>query len=246
MIRHYATIALALVLLACAVRITYLGAQLRRAHDSERRLALEASNLHALHDTTVNVARVNPRVASLLGDTLRAYGRRVVQVPPRRDHLDEAAGVEHAGAYVAAVQVKPLDARVTTPHADTTQFHIRQEPYTLDAQLAHQPVGDSMTLAVAIALDTIPISLRLGCRDPGAAGIREASVMLLTPPWAAVRFGAVEQDPAICNPAHSAAHNAGRRRFAWAPIALSVGRTIGPGPSGWTAQLGTAIVFGAP
>ena len=37
----------------------------------------------------------------------------------------------------------------------------------------------------------------------------------------------------------------GRRFVSWASVALSVGRTIGPGPNIWTAQIGTATVFGA-
>jgi hypothetical protein len=245
MIRNYAIGTLALILVACASWMKYTSDQLASAHASERRIALKASNLEAVHDSTRNLARENARVAKLLGDSLRAYEKRVVQQDQPADPLDSAARITRSAMYRLGFNVGEFIGKLTKPRRDTVPFHIRQDPYTVYATVSHPPVGDSVTLAVTVALDTIPMTVRVGCRVTGDAGIRAASVMLTAPPWATVRFDDVQQDPGICNPSVTQQPPGGRRLFSWAPVALSVGRTIGPGPNSWTAQLGTAIVFGA-
>ena len=244
--KNYAIGTLLLILVACATWMSHASNQLSRAYIRERALALKASNLEAVHDSTRNLARENARVAKLLGDSLRAYEKRVVQQDQPADPLDSAARITRSAMYSLGFKVGEFIGKLTKPRRDTVPFHIRQDPYTVDATVSHPPVGDSVTLAVTVALDTIPMTVRVGCRDTGDAGIRAASVMLTAPPWATVRFGDVQQDPGICNPPPVTQQPpGGRRLFSWAPVALSVGRTIGPGPNGWTAQLGTAIVFGA-
>ena len=245
MIRNYAFGTLLLILVACATWMSHASNQLSRAYIRERALALKASNLEAVHDTTRNLARENAHVAKLLGDSLRAYEKRVVQQAQPADPLDSADGISRSAMYGMGFKLGEFFGKLTKPFRDTVPFHLRQEPYTVNATVSRPPVGDSVTLAVIVALDTIPMTVRIGCRDPGDAGTRVASVMLTTPPWAVVRFGDVQQDPGICNPRVWEDSPARRHLVSWAPVALSVGRTIGPGPNGWTAQLGTAIVFGA-
>ncbi len=236
---------LVLLLVACATWMARASNQLTIAHENERRLALKASNLEAVHDSTRDLARENERVAKLLGDSLRAYEKLVVQQPQLTDSLEEAARMRKSAMYQLGFKLGSFFGNLTKSRRDTVPFHIRQVPFTIDATVSEPPAADSITLAVKVALDTIPMTIRIGCRATSEAAVNSATVMLTAPPWAAVRFADVQQDPNICNPRIVQPARTDQRRFSWAPIALSVGRTLGAGPSGWSAQIGTAIVFAA-
>ena len=108
---------------------------------------------------------------------------------------------------------------------------------------ARREAGDSVTLHLDVALDTISLTARVQCLASGDAGIHAASILTTAPPWATVRYGEVRQDPEVCNPVTPSA--APRRRLvSWAPIALSIGRQIGTRNAGWTMLIGTAMVLG--
>ena len=248
-IRNYAIGTLIVLVLACATWARYTVGQLAESRANERALALRASNVEALHDTTHDLARENTHMARLLGHSLRAYEKRVVQEVQSPDRVDSVLGNQHSGIYAIRVGVDWVRATVALANRDSIDqgampFHVRQQPFTLDAVVSRQPGADSTSLAVRIALDTIPLGVRIECSPPGDAGIRAASVLATAPPWAAVRFGDVQQNPDVCN---SAAPPITRRRFLrWTPLALGVGWQLGAGRGGWTALIGTALTFGAP
>ena len=55
-------------------------------------------------------------------------------------------------------------------------------------------------LQLRIALDSIPLDLRLECGIAEGGGVHQASAVLSGPPWASVKLGRVEQAPEICSP----------------------------------------------
>jgi hypothetical protein len=247
--RNYAIATLALLVLACATWARYTLGQLAESRANEQALALRASNVEALHDTTHDLALENLQFARLVGHSNHAYEKRVVQEVQEPDRLDSLLGKQHSGIYAMRVGIDSVQATVARATGDSIDqgampFHLRQQPFTLDAVVSRQPGGDSTSIAVRIALDTIPLGVRIECSPPGDAGIRAASVLATAPPWATVRFGDVQQNPDVCN---SAPPPITRPRFvSWKPLALSAGWQLGAGRGGWTALIGTALTFGAP
>lgn len=247
--RTLAASALALFTLGGLTYITRLQHQLAASRANERAIALHASNTEALHDTTRDAARDNARLARLLGDSLRAYRKLVVQREPVPDGMDSALGGRSAGAYAMRLAIAPLRLSGTRANGDSTDgsragFHLRQAPYTVDATVSRPAGSDSTSLVLGVVLDTIPLTTRVHCSPPGDGGIRSASVVATTPPWAAVRIGDVHQDPEVCNGPTSAARPS-RRLLGWSPVTLSVGRELGAGRTGWSVQLGTGLTLGA-
>ncbi|HEY2163452.1 MAG TPA: hypothetical protein VGH04_05665, partial [Gemmatimonadaceae bacterium] len=160
--------------LVLAVRIEEwrLAAQRRRSAAA----LLAASNRSAERDTTRDVALENSRVAQLFGDSLRLVEKQVVQVSQKRDALDRALGRERVARYSATAVVDSLERVVaardsvvgdTAPERRVATFHVRQEPYTIDAEV------ESATMRVKVEVDSIPIEARVTCADIGS-GAREA------------------------------------------------------------------------
>ena len=128
-----------------------LAAQRRRSAAA----LLVTSNESAARDTTRDVALENSRVATLLGDSLRLVEKQVVQVSQKRDALDRALGRERVARYSATAVVDSLERVVaardslvgnTTAERRVATFHVRQEPYTIDAEVeslgaAHAKLG---------------------------------------------------------------------------------------------------------
>src|SRR6478672_6043839 len=131
--RTVAASALALLVLGGLTWITRLQHQLAASRANERAIALRASNSEALHDTTRDAARDNARLARILGDSLRAYRKLVVQKEPVPDRVDSALGGRSAGAYAMRLAIAPLRLSGTRANADSidgslTTFHLRQAP----------------------------------------------------------------------------------------------------------------------
>ncbi|MES2177988.1 MAG: hypothetical protein V4550_08970 [Gemmatimonadota bacterium] len=249
-IKNYITGALLFLLIAFIQYTVRTRSQLRASWGNQRTLALRASNFEALHDTTHNLARKSPRVARLMGDSLHSYGKRVVQSRQPKDGLDSALDSQHAGRYTMRVAVDSLDANAvsitsSSTDIDSTLFHLRSEPFTVAAVVSRRQLSDSTSLDMKIVLDSIPLTARIQCSASGEVGVRTASIAVTAPPWANVRFGNVQQEPGICStpPQHTTSRT--RSLFSWSPIALSIGRQLGAGNTGWTAQIGTALVIGA-
>ena len=247
--RTVAASALALLVLGGLTWITRLQHELAASRANERTIALRASNTEALHDTTRDAARDNARLARILGDSLRAYRKLVVQHEPVPDRVDSALGGRSAGAYAMRLAIAPLRLSGTRANGDSTDdsrtaFHLRQAPYTVDATVSRPAGGDSTSLVLGVVLDTIPLTTRVHCSPPGDGGIRSASIVATSPPWAVVRIGDVHQDPEVCNGSTPTARSS-RRLLGWSPVTLSVGRQLGAGRTGWSVQLGTGLTLGA-
>ena len=108
----------ALAVLSAALALTYTIEEHRlhteRARSAE--MALHASNAAAQRDSTRNLALANRKVAALLGDSLHAVERTVVQIAGRRDAMDRALGRERLARYMMAVTV---DSMTTMANAST-------------------------------------------------------------------------------------------------------------------------------
>jgi hypothetical protein len=179
-----------------------LAAQRRRSAAA----LLVVSNWSAERDTTRDLALENSRVAKLLGDSLRLVEKQVVQTSQTRDALDRALGRERVARYSATAVVDSL-ARVvaardspvgnTAPERRVATFHVRQEPYTIDAEAELPPPPDSAMLQMKVAVDPIPIEARVTCAEI-LEGSRVATVSVRAPEWARVRLGAVSQSPDVC------------------------------------------------
>lgn len=236
----------ALAVLSAALALTYTIEEHRlhteRARSAE--LALHASNAAAQRDSTRNLALANRKVAALLGDSLHAVERTVVQIAGRRDAMDRALGRERIARYLMDVIVDSLHtASTTAPIAEGAdrvrhaRFDLRQAPYTVAAHVEMPAVPDSVRLSLTVALDPIHLTARLGCAAPDAQGIRSASIVASSPPWAKVRFDSVEQSPAVC----STAGVVRRDRWRTTPVA-GAGWVVGPdGHLRWGLFLGLGI-----
>ena len=164
------------------------------------------SNRSAARDTTRDVAMENARVAKLLGDSLRLVEKQVVQVVEKRDAIDRALGRERVARYEATAVVDSLErvvsaadsvVRDASREVRVARFDVRQEPYTIVADVALPPPPDSAKMRVKVAVDAIPIEARVTCAEI-FEGSRVAAVSVRTPAWVNVRIGTVSQSPEVC------------------------------------------------
>jgi hypothetical protein len=188
---------------ALAGVVTILGGavaiQTHRLHaeqSAHAKAALEASNLKATADTTREIYR----------DSLTVIRQRLaLQVLQRPDSLDRMLRTQRIALEDLRASITALSARVasTTPvtvdAADVRHgtFDVRDVPYTAHAEvsLPARGLGD---IDLHVALDTMPLSLRLGCGPANSDGIRAASAAVTAPSWATVTLSRVEQDPGLC------------------------------------------------
>lgn len=248
---------LALALLV-KLKLDDLRVATAREHAASSSLAL--TNATAERDSTREVAATDRRAVALLGDSLRLVAKHVVQVTQRADALDRALRderISHAAirttmdslrrTAIAAASLTPraaINSVADSAHAvRRASFNIRQSPYTIAAEAEIPPPPDSATIALRVALDPVPLDVRLECAAPDANGIRAASIVASAPRWADVNLGRVEQSPDLCaSPALAQSARRGRTRFI--PLILGAGATLAThGASGWGLFLGAGITF---
>lgn len=196
-----------------------------RLRDRMARVQLEKSNAIAALDTTRVVALSAKDRTRLLGDSLQMVQRLAVQVTQQRDSVDKAlhqtsmAKVQLQLA-VDSLRVKNISSTapvvINAAGERTADFHVRKEPYTVDASVALPAVGAGRLVSLGVRLDSASLHARLGCGD-AVDGVRPAQVTLTTPAWLRVRVTKAEQDPAVCNAALGE-----KPRSHWRP-ALAVG-----------------------
>lgn len=204
-LRSWATI-VSVTLVVVVVRIE--EGRIATAHQRTRKLALEASNVRAERDSTRLVGASNERMARLLHDSLRLVERLVVQQVQQQDELDRARRRERIARFSASViggslsassrgvvEANQLEAGRSVRRA---RFLVRQMPYTLIAEVGLPEAPDTGVMSVHIALDTMHLETRIGCAAPDGNGIRDATVSVTGPRWAAVRLDRVEQSPELC------------------------------------------------
>lgn len=200
--RSRLTVAALLTLVAVTAVQTY---RLDRTRERSAELALHDVNRTAAADTTHEVALENPAVAELLGDSVRLFAKKVVQVRQEKDVLTSALGTERiakAGMAVTIDSLRHALAAATEEDSSTRMrraaFDLRQAPYTIAAAVELPPAPDTGHMDLRIALDRIPVVARLSCAPPNGDGIRAASIDATTPAWASIDFTDVEQSPDLC------------------------------------------------
>jgi hypothetical protein len=143
--------------------------------------------------------------------------------------------------------------RTTGDGVRRAAFDLRQEPYTVhaDVSLPEPPAAGRMD--VSVELDTLALDIRVGCGDAGSKGarpersewVRPASVTVVAPAWALMRLARVEQAPSVCSAAPSATESgrwSGLLRFA-ERFGVSAGYTAARSSTG-TVVAGPGLVAG--
>jgi len=244
MLRHPAWVAIFILAMASALTLGVEEHRLRHERQSTAALALAASNLVAERDSTRDVANANRRAAAVLGDSLRVVQKRAVQMEQRGDALDRALGGERRARYALTAAVDSL-GRVASAPAGVSRhasFTLRQPPYTVAAEVQVPDPPDSARMNLRVALDPIPISARLMCSAPDGHGVRSASVVASSPPWARLRLGRLEQAPELC--ASPALVTRAPPRVAFGRVVVGVGlvgRSTISASVGWFVGAGVVI-----
>jgi hypothetical protein len=214
------------------------------------------SNRSAERDTTRDVALQNARVAKLLGEFAEAGGEGSVAGRPEARRTGGRTGTRTGGALRGDCgrrlgrgpdrRGECRDLGAGLPHftrSPSRAFDLRQEPYTIVANVSMPAPPDSATLQVKVLVDPIPIVARVTCADVGSEA-REASVSVETPAWVRVQLGTVSQTPDVC-----ARSRAGESLLHWPRLAtrrllLGVGRAWGVDRQGrWAVFIGTGIAL---
>ena len=200
-----------LVIAAVAIAVGAVAWQQRnlaqfreRARIDARRVALSADSIEAARDSSRAVLLSGAE--SLLGDSLRVYQRRIVQVGQRADSLDRALGLERAARYRVEATIAPLRERavaaVVGSPVDSVRsgaFSLYQPPFHVEAAVALPVPPAEGRMDIAVQLDTAVLEARVGCGAPGVAGVRPATLSLAGPAWAHVRIMRVEQEAQVCS-----------------------------------------------
>src|ERR1019366_318201 len=171
-----------------------------------------------LWQDTVEAARDTSRalyIEGVLGDSLRAAQRRAIQVEQRADRLDATLKLERMAREQVEASVVALRATVrsdtvfvaSTEGLRSTKgdsvrsaaFDLRQEPYTVHADVSLPEPPAPGRMEVSVELDTLALDVRVGCGAAGGGGGRPASVTVVGPAWASVRLGRMEQAPSVCS-----------------------------------------------
>jgi hypothetical protein len=194
---------------ALAVALAIAAAQTVRL-DAARvrgvRAALAADSVEAARDTS-RLVRLDGETGRSLADSLRVVQRRTLQVSQRSDALDRALGLERAARAQLEATVESLRAtarveQVAVEAGDqtrSTEFDVRQVPYTVHAAVTLPEPPGAGRLDVVVSLDTLKLDVRVECGARRLREVRPATVSVAGPAWASVRLGRVEQAPEVCN-----------------------------------------------
>lgn len=214
-----------------AVLLAALGFQSCRLRQEQQRVGqalLRADSLEAAGDSTRAVSsNALTALRQMTRDSLTAVERRVIQEKQRADALDRALGRERIAKVGLLATVDSLKV-VASSIVDTTSpegtrflaFQIDTTPYRGTANVTLPPTTPP-TMDLRLALDPIPLQLRLGCGDP-VNGIRPATATALGPAWASLRLDSLSQSPDLCqSPALRP------RRSSWPWVALGAALATG-------------------
>jgi hypothetical protein len=191
----------------------------QRAEEAAAKVALARDTLEASGDTS----RTLPLIG-VLGDSLRATQRRAIQVEQRADKLDATLKLERVARERLEASVVDLRASVKSDSSvDDTRgvgvrrtmgdgvrraaFDLRQEPYTVHADVSLPEPPTRGRMDVSVELDTLALDVRVGCGVAGTEGVRPASVTVVGPAWALMRLSRVEQAPSVCSASSRAAES---------------------------------------
>lgn len=170
-----------------------------KAQAQTRTALLRVDSLQAAMDTTRLV------VVTALGDSIQAWERRAVQQEIAHDALAEDLQLSERARAASEVRVRALRASVgaevvVQPDGDRhASFRVRQEPYTVLANVTLPAPPEDGRLSVSVFLDSLRLTTRVGCRevDGGAA---QAVVVITGPEWVTLDIQDPQTDPSVCNP----------------------------------------------
>jgi hypothetical protein len=249
---HSKLLLLILVLSAAlGISVKTEEARLRRQRARTTAIALQLANADAARDSTRNVALENGTVARILGDSLRLVEKRVVQISQKSDALDAAMHRERIASYTLSATINSLRQSVTAANTiatrgdrRTARFDVRQEPFTVNADIVMAPLPDSATLSLRIRVDPLNVQGRVTCSAADRDGVRIANVSTASPPWAEVRFGQLEQAPEVCNSDLGRRASRRSRFIQLAPVVIAAGRVVLPrARRPWAILFGSGIVI---
>lgn len=131
------------------------------------------------------------------------FVRRIVQVTQERDALDRTLKLVRQANYDLMVSLKSYQGTATglaTASADTlrSHFEVRDPPYSITAEAMLVPKPKVSTLGIKVRLDSLPLSVRVGCSTNSLGGIRSATISVTAPPWAVVGLPSLSQSPEVC------------------------------------------------
>lgn len=215
---------LAAVLVAAFVWIGMRECQLADAREAARDAGLARDSAEAVADVSRDITRL---VASIIGDSVRASERRILQVTPTRTELDRALGRVTTGTAQLSAQVRGLVNVIVDAAGPTTEdtsgtrrgvFAVREPPVSLWATATlPRPPALGRLVVDSLDVDPIPVNLDFSCGPRRRDGIRPAVVAATAPSWATIDIGDVQQSPETCNPREEPAGG-------W-----SLSTTLGPG-----------------
>jgi hypothetical protein len=180
-----------------------------RARAAAVRSSQSLDSAEAARDTTREIE------LGALRDSVRVFVRRSVQQEQRADALDKDLGAQRMARLNAHVRIAALDTviRAGTPidtiyvtrndgrsNARLSRFSVRQEPYTVVGEIAGGMTADVDSVSLHVDMDSIPLQVRLSCSQPTENPVRRALVVAVTPRWARLTLGDVEQSLDVCNP----------------------------------------------
>lgn len=183
--------------LVAAIGVQELQKRSLRAENVE--LALDLDRSQAEKDSTRRVLRG-------LKGAFAFWQRRAFQTTLERDSLDEALGQESRARLAAELQVDSLRATAealvvvdTVTDTRSASFDVRQEPFTVAADIRLPPPPSAGEIDLGVDVDPVALGVRLTCGESDGR-VRPASVLLTTPEWLTARVDSVRQDPEVCNP----------------------------------------------
>lgn len=218
--------------MAVGGRIAYLEARVNGLEDEVTEHELRGDSLEAAADST----RELREIARALGGQLRVFQRRAFQVELERDRIDEELDQESRARIRAEAQVDSLRAHAgadvtvdTVTDARSASFHVRQPPFTIDADVLMPAPPERASADFAVDVDPASLGVRVACRERPERRIRSASVLFETPRWLTVTVDSVAQEPGVCNPELEVEPGGGSQVAGWlAPV-------LGGAAAGWAA-----------
>lgn len=193
------TVIMVAVMVALVAGPGYLYHLYAAERDARVTAELAVDSLEAVNDTT------RLRALNELNDSINYWERRVVQVESVNDSLSEELGQTVVARNRAVARVDELETQVhgivfeeageDSVAVQAARFEVRQPPYTAWAEAV---MADPPILRLRIALDSIPLTIRLGCGVDG--DLSRAYVGIESPEWADIQVTEAQQESNICNP----------------------------------------------
>lgn len=189
------------LLVAALLAIGVQSWRLQRAHAAERGAAIAEANARARADVTRDVTS---QIVAQLGDTLRAVERLIEQVAPKMDAIDRTLQRQSQVVANLGLTVQQLAARGSAPVTERpdgvrlASFTVDSAPYHVTAAVELPPAPARGTIDLRVRLDSASLQARVQCGARGRAGVRDATLLLVTPPWLSARVESVQQSPDVC------------------------------------------------